>query len=140
MEFTAYTAEHPLCQSVVTTSGFRVTVNSFLIPERTAPNANQYFHAYRIRIENVGERGATLEWRYWTISDALGHEQKVSGPGVVGKQPRLAPGQHFEYTSFCPLTTPYGQMEGQYRMVDDDGSSFAVSVGPFSLVYLPLLN
>jgi ApaG protein len=140
MEYTTHTAQHPLCQSDVTTMGFRVTVQSALMPERTAPRADQFFFTYHIRIINGGAHTATLEWRNWTITDALGHEQTVSGPGVVGKQPRLKPGQHFEYTSFCPLTTPFGTMEGRYRMVADDGSSFDIEVGPFALLYLPLLN
>ena len=140
MEHTTYTALHPFCQSDVTTEGFRVTVQSKLIPERTAPRASQYFFAYTIRIVNGGPHTAVLEWRYWTITDALGHEQRVSGPGVVGKQPRLAPGQHFEYTSFCPLTTPHGTMEGHYRMSTDDGEFIDITVGQFGLLYPPVLN
>lgn len=140
MENTAHTSHHPLCHADVLTEGYRVTARSFLIPDRTAPNADQYFYGYHIRIANEGARTATLEWRYWTITDALGHEQHISGPGVVGKQPRLSPGEHFEYTSFCPLTTAFGQMEGRYRMVEASGASFEIAVGPFSLVYLPQLN
>jgi ApaG protein len=140
MEHTAHTGEHPLCQSDVTTGEFRVTVRSMIIPERTVPHASEYFFAYHIRIANGGPQPATLEWRFWEITDGLGHGQTVSGPGVVGEQPRILPGQHFEYTSFCPLTTPFGTMEGRYRMVRDDGDTFEIAVGPFGLLYLPLLN
>lgn len=140
MEETARSACHPVCASDTTTEGFRVTVRSVLIPERSHPNNHEYFYAYHICITNRGPHTATLEWRRWCITDAVGHETNITGPGVVGRQPRLAPGESFEYTSFCPLTTSFGTMEGAYRMVSEDGRVFEVAVGPFGLLYPPRLN
>lgn len=64
---------------------------------------------------------------------------QVKGPGVVGEQPELAPGQSFQYQSCCPLPTPRGMMEGHYEMYAKDDSSgqwrrsFLVKIGPFEL-------
>ncbi len=71
--------------------------------------------------------------RRWIITDADGHEEIVEGEGVVGEQPLLAPGEGFQYTSFCPLTTPAGSMQGSYRMIDAKGREFDAEVAVFSL-------
>jgi ApaG protein len=71
--------------------------------------------------------------RHWIITDANGHVEEVTGPGVVGEQPILRPGEAFEYTSFCPLNTPFGTMRGSYEMTTPDGQSFAAEIAPFEL-------
>jgi ApaG protein len=71
--------------------------------------------------------------RYWIITDATGEVQEVRGPGVVGEQPILAPGQSFEYTSGCPLTTPFGSMHGTYQMTTSTGEPFDATIAPFTL-------
>jgi ApaG protein len=119
--------------SDVTTRGIRVQVESFYDEERSSPRENYYFFAYQVRISNVGAEKAQLMSREWVITDATGETQRVQGPGVVGEQPVLAPGDAFEYTSFCPLSTPVGTMHGSYRMVLDDGESFEAAIAPFSL-------
>ena len=126
--------------SNVLTQGIRVSVESFYLPAQSQPERRQYVFAYKVRIANEGETPAQLISRHWIIQDADGHTEHVRGPGVVGAQPRLEPGQSHEYTSYCPLSTPSGSMRGAYQMVRDDGSQFDAVVGVFSLMAAQLLN
>jgi len=119
--------------SDTTTRGIRVQVESFYDEDRSSPQESYYFFAYQVRISNEGAEKAQLISREWIITDANGESQRVQGPGVVGEQPVLAPGEAFEYTSFCPLSTAVGTMQGSYRMVCPDGSSFEAEIAPFSL-------
>jgi ApaG protein len=111
----------------------KVTVEPTFDPERSDPDERRYFWRYAIEIVNLGDKSVTLMERRWRITDAAGRQQEVRGPGVVGEQPTIPPGQSFRYTSGCPLTTPSGLMVGEYRMVDPDGRSFEVSIPAFSL-------
>jgi ApaG protein len=122
------------------TRGVRVRVESRYVPERSSPQQGYYFFAYRIRISNEGEEQVQLQSRRWTISDAHGRVEQVAGPGVVGEQPVLLPGQSFEYTSFCPLPTPIGSMQGTYQMVTAHGVQFDAEIAPFSLAVPTALN
>ncbi|MEP7009725.1 MAG: Co2+/Mg2+ efflux protein ApaG [Acidobacteriota bacterium] len=126
--------------SICTTQGIRVEVQSYYDSERSAPQEKYFFFAYRVRISNLGEETAQLLSREWLITDADGLEQKVVGLGVVGEQPILAPGEMFEYTSFCPLTTPVGAMQGAYRMATESGAQFDAEIAPFSLIVPHSLN
>lgn len=126
--------------SEATTQGIRVEVESFYDAERSAPQENYFFFAYQVRISNVGRRTTQLVSREWVITDANGEVQKVRGPGVVGEQPVLEPGEMFEYTSFCPLPTPVGSMQGTYQMIAEDGESFDAEIAPFSLAVPHALN
>ena len=119
--------------SDTTTRGIRVQVESFYDEDRSSPQESYYFFAYQVTITNLGGDTAQLLSREWTITDANGQEQKVQGPGVVGEQPVLSPGDSFEYTSFCPLPTPVGTMHGSYRMMTGAGESFDAEIAPFSL-------
>lgn len=119
--------------SDTTTHGIRVQVESLYDENRSAPQESYYFFAYHVRISNVGSEPAQLLSREWIITDATGYQQRVQGPGVVGEQPLLAPGEAFEYTSFCPISTPVGSMHGSYRMVRDNGEAFDAVIAPFSL-------
>ena len=119
--------------SDTTTRGIRVEVESFYDRERSSPHENYYFFAYQVRISNAGSKTAQLVSREWFITDGNGDTQRVQGPGVVGEQPVLAPGDAFEYTSFCPLSTPVGSMRGSYRMVLESGESFEAEVATFPL-------
>ena len=122
------------------TRGIRVQVESIYVPERSAPDAARYFYAYHVRISNQGEEPAQLISRVWIITDGNGDVQRVEGPGVVGNQPLLGPGETFEYTSFCPLTTPFGTMHGTYRMVRPSGESFDAEIAAFTLAVPTALN
>jgi ApaG protein len=119
--------------SDTTTRGIRVQVQSFYDEESSSPPDSYYLFAYQVTISNGGREAAQLVSREWIITDGNGETQRVQGPGVVGEQPVLAPGEEFEYTSFCPLPTPVGSMHGSYRMVLPDGESFEAEIAPFSL-------
>jgi ApaG protein len=127
----------PVREAVVSsavTDGIRVDVRSAFRPERSEPDKGRWLFSYTVRIANEGERTAQLLARHWVITDASGNREDVVGDGVVGHQPRLEPGQQFEYTSFCILKTPHGSMRGTYRMVREDGSSFEARIAPFPLL------
>ena len=124
--------------STAVTEGIRVTVQSAFRPDRSGQG--RYLFAYTVRIANEGELPARLVSRHWIITDGSGAREDVTGDGVVGHQPHLAPGQHFEYTSFCVLKTPHGSMRGTYRMVRDDGGDFEARIAPFTLVIPGTLN
>jgi ApaG protein len=126
--------------SVAVTRGIRVKVEPIYVPGRSAPHKNLYFFAYRVTIENEGDVPVQLMNRHWTITDGTGRVEEVRGPGVVGAQPRLVPGQSFEYTSFCPLSTQVGSMVGSYEMVTDSGETFDVRIAPFTLAVPHALN
>src|SRR5271157_65362 len=126
--------------SDATTNGIRVQARPSYIPERSAPDDSSYFFAYRIRITNGGSEIVQLLRRHWIITDGNGHVEEVEGPGVVGETPKLAPGASFEYTSFCPLPTPFGTMEGSYTMRTAAGAEFDVAIGQFSLIAPQAVN
>jgi ApaG protein len=126
--------------SEATTQGIRVSVRTSYIPEQSVPREHRYVFAYSIRIANEGPRTAQLLSRHWIITHGTGHVEEVKGPGVVGAQPRLEPGQAFEYTSGCVLSTPHGTMHGTYEMKRDDGSTFNATIAPFSLSMPYALN
>jgi ApaG protein len=126
--------------SDTTTQGIRIQVESFYDEDRSSPQENYYFFAYQVRITNLGGEKVQLVSREWLITDANGETQRVQGPGVVGEQPVLAPGDSFEYTSFCPISTPVGAMQGSYRMVLDNGDSFDAEVAPFALAVPHAVN
>jgi ApaG protein len=110
-----------------------IDVATRFLADESEPEDGRYVFAYTIRIRNDGAAPARLMSRHWIITDANGREQEVRGEGVVGEQPRLRPGETFEYTSGAVLETGLGSMRGSYRMVDDDGSAFDAPVAPFTL-------
>lgn len=115
------------------TRGIRVHVASEYAADRSQPCKNQWFFLYTVTITNEGMDTIQLLTRHWVITDGKGHIEEVRGPGVVGKQPTLRPGQSFEYTSGCELGTPFGVMEGSYQMISDTGERFDVKIAPFTL-------
>jgi len=119
--------------SDTTTRGIRIEVESVYVEERSEPRENYFFFAYRVRISNVGSETAQLMSREWIITDSDGNTERVEGPGVVGEQPLLAPGEAFEYTSFCPLRTSVGSMHGAYFMRTAAGEMFRAEIEPFTL-------
>jgi ApaG protein len=117
-----------------TTRGIRVSVRSFYLEDQSHPEESHYVWAYRVKIENNGREVVQLLKRTWRITDARGRTQHVHGPGVVGEQPLLEPGESFEYTSGTPLDTPSGFMVGAYHMLAPaSGESFDVPIPAFSL-------
>jgi ApaG protein len=126
--------------SEAVTRGVLVKVESRYLPERSAPERGGWFFAYTVTITNRGDETVQLLSRHWIITDANGRTEHVRGPGVVGEQPVLSPGGSFEYTSGCPLRTPFGTMRGTYQMVTSDGDGFDAEVAPFSLATPNSLN
>ena len=123
-----------------TTNGVKVQVISRFLEERSNPQTGKFIFAYTVTITNTEAIPVQLVSRKWIIKDADGDIETVEGPGVVGEKPVLLPGQSFEYTSFCPLETPFGTMEGHYNMVAADGSRFEAKIAPFGLATPGALN
>tara|TARA_B100000959_G_scaffold206452_1_gene216545 strand:+ start:821 stop:1243 length:423 start_codon:yes stop_codon:yes gene_type:complete len=120
-------------ESEAVTRGIRVHVTSQYSAEHSQPSQSQWFFLYTIEISNESADTVQLVSRHWIITNSENETQEVRGPGVVGKQPVLAPGESFEYTSGCPLTTPFGTMQGTFQMATTEGDDFEVEVAPFAL-------
>ena len=116
-----------------TTNAIRVSVKPIFLDDQSTPSEDHYVWAYQVTIENTGSGTVQLINRHWRITDAQGRMQEVKGEGVVGEQPRLGPGQLFEYTSGTPLNTPSGLMMGSYEMEDERGQRFDIDIPAFSL-------
>ncbi|MEM8996208.1 MAG: Co2+/Mg2+ efflux protein ApaG [Acidobacteriota bacterium] len=119
--------------SETTTRGVHVRVRSQFDPHRSHLDQQLWFFLYTVTITNQGEGTVQLLSRHWIIRDETGQVQEVKGQGVVGEQPVLEPGESFEYTSGCPLSTATGTMEGTYGMVDAEGEAFEAQIGAFVL-------
>lgn len=116
------------------TRGIRVHVTPRFLRDESEPDNGRYFWAYTVRIDNGNAEAVQLLSRHWQIVDGHGRFEEVRGDGVVGEQPTIEPGGHFEYTSGCPLTTPDGTMAGSYRMsVHATGETFDVEIPAFAL-------
>lgn len=115
-------------------ANFQITSKVVYVPAESKPEEGYHFFAYKISITNVGNSPAQLMSRHWVITNALGGKEEVRGPGVVGLQPKIQPGQTFEYDSACPLTTSTGSMSGKYFFVAESGESFTVEIPEFYLV------
>jgi len=112
---------------------FSVDVKPQFLAEQSDPEEGRYLFAYTVTIRNTGEVAAQLVSRHWIITDADGQIEEVRGPGVVGEQPLLQPGQSFQYTSGCPLATPVGSMHGSYQCIAEDGTAFEAPIAEFVL-------
>jgi ApaG protein len=115
------------------TRDIQITVLPEFLADRSDVDEAQFFWTYTVEIANRGDVTVQLTARHWKITDANGRLEEVSGPGVVGEQPVLKPGETFRYTSGCPLSTPSGIMAGTYRMVDEKGQVFEAAIPVFSL-------
>lgn len=124
---------------VFETRGVKISVWP-LFDEKNSQMGNVFVYSYTIKIENLGKDMVQLLNRHWIIRDAFGHVDEVKGAGVVGKQPILQPGESFEYTSFCPLKTPTGTMEGSFEMRNGLNQKFDASIGRFELKSKTLQN
>ncbi|MGH6873308.1 MAG: Co2+/Mg2+ efflux protein ApaG [Rhizomicrobium sp.] len=121
----------PIYQSI--TRGIRVTVKPSFLDDQSDPEDGRFLWSYQVTIENNGMDTVQLLSRHWRITDGSGRIQDVRGPGVVGAQPILEPGQTFQYTSGCPLPTPAGAMSGHYDMRGSTGDNFSVEIPLFLL-------
>ncbi len=119
--------------SDVTTHSIRVEVLSRHSPENSRPSLGEWVFQYTVRITNHSSETVQLLSRHWIITDGADHVEEVRGPGVVGEQPILAPGESFKYSSWCPLKTPTGMMRGEYQMIRQGGTRFEIEIAPFAL-------
>jgi ApaG protein len=123
------------------TRGVRIIVRPRFVPEQSEPDEEQWLFAYHITIRNEGASTVQLLSRHWVITNGEGKVEEVRGPGVVGYQPVLKPGEEFQYTSGCPLNTPVGTMHGEFNMVlPDSGEKFDARIDPFRLAVPKALN
>lgn len=113
---------------------FEIQVKVTWVESESQPEQNMNFFSYRVHIVNKGAETAQLLSRHWIITDDKGHTEEVRGPGVVGQQPRIQPGQAFEYESACPLNSTSGSMKGTYQMITNSGHSFDVTIPEFYLI------
>ncbi|MFK7902648.1 MAG: Co2+/Mg2+ efflux protein ApaG [Nitratireductor sp.] len=121
-----------------TTHDIVVSVMPVYIDERSKPEDELYFWAYRVVIENNSKQAFQLLSRYWKISDALGRIEEVRGEGVVGEQPVIEPNGRYEYTSGCTLSTPSGIMVGTFTVCNvgqenQSDTHFEINIPAFSL-------
>ncbi len=119
--------------SEAVTRDIRIRVRARYTEEHSEPLQQRWLFLYTIIISNEGKETVQLISRHWQITDGAEQVQEVKGLGVVGRQPTLAPGESFEYTSGCPLATPFGSMQGTYQMVTTEGERFEAEIAPFSL-------
>ena len=119
--------------SEAVTHDIRITVQPVFHAGRSDPANDSWFFLYTVTIRNEGEEVVQLMDRHWIIRDESGHVEEVRGPGVVGEQPVLEPGESFQYTSGCPLSTATGTMKGTYRFTKSDGTSFHAQIAEFIL-------
>lgn len=122
------------------THDIAVAVQSFYIEEESDPEQLLYLFAYRVQILNQGTETVQLLRRHWIITDGDGQVRQVKGEGVVGQQPFLSPGESFEYTSGCPLTTPVGTMKGSYQMQTAQDELLEVAIPEFTLAVPSVIN
>ncbi|MBB6260527.1 ApaG protein [Paenochrobactrum gallinarii] len=116
-----------------TTHDIEITVEPFYLEEQSEPDESRYFWGYRVTIANLSKASVCLRSRYWKITDGAGKTEEVHGPGVVGEQPVIEPGDSYQYSSGCPLKTDSGMMVGSYQMQSANGEAFEVSIPAFSL-------
>jgi ApaG protein len=119
--------------SEAVTNGVRVRVQARYAAEHSQPQLNRWFFLYTVEIANEGDETVQLVSRHWIIADATERVEEVRGEGVVGEQPVLEPGDAFEYTSGCPLATPFGSMRGTYQMLTESGGRFDAEIARFEL-------
>lgn len=127
-------------ESNKTTNGIQISVFPDFVQEENTPEGHKYLFSYRVDIKNVGSEWAKLLSRHWLIINSEGKEEHVRGAGVVGYFPELKPGSSFTYTSYCPIDTEWGTMEGEFEMVREDGTTFEAEIQRFYLVSPKLLS
>ncbi len=118
----------------------KVDVSTRHLPDHPANTDEKYAFAYQIVITNDSDMPVQLISRYWLITDGSGKKSEVQGEGVIGKQPKIAPGENFEYTSGAVIDTPVGTMEGYYQMQTEDGDMFKVPIDVFTLAVPNIIN
>ncbi|PCJ60912.1 MAG: Co2+/Mg2+ efflux protein ApaG [Planctomycetota bacterium] len=119
--------------SLATIISISCETKSNYLEDYSEPKKGVFLYSYKIKIINHSDSEVKLVSRYWLIIDSLSNKEIIRGDGVVGKQPCIKPGESFEYTSFCPLATNFGTMEGHFHFINEDGNKFDVNVERFYL-------
>ena len=122
------------------TRGVRIQVECDYLDEESSPENHHYLFSYHVTVSNHSEQAVQLVSRHWVITNADGKREEVKGLGVVGAQPLIRPGESFTYSSYCPLDTPVGSMQGTYQMVAADEEEFDAVIAPFTLAVPGMLN
>ena len=122
------------------TRGIRVQVECDYLAEESSPENNHYLFSYHVTVSNHSNQAVQLVSRHWVITDSDGRKEEVKGLGVVGSQPLIRPKESFTYSSYCPLSTPVGSMQGAYQMVASDEEEFEAVIAPFTLAVPGMLN
>ena len=94
------------------TDGIVVRVRPSYLAGQSDPDAGRWVWAYQVEIVNLTGVSVQLMARRWVITDARGHVEEVRGPGVIGEQPTILPGESYAYASGCPLGTASGWIGG----------------------------
>lgn len=120
-------------REISTDSKVKVTAKTIYLDEYSKPAENNFLFCYKITIANEGDKKVKLLNRHWVIIDSNSKKSEVKGPGIVGQQPELEPGEAHDYYSFCNLETNFGTMEGSYEMIDEDNNTFFAKIPRFFL-------
>jgi ApaG protein len=118
----------------ISNANIEVSVKVSFVEAESQPDNSLYFFSYKVQVTNRGSAPAQLMSRHWIITDGFGEVEEVRGAGVIGQQPKINPGQSFDYESACPLGTPSGSMKGFYQMVDQNGETFEIEIPEFYLI------
>ena len=112
----------------------RIRPRAVFVPDHSDAAAHRFAFGYEIVIENEGDQPVTLTDRHWVIDHGNGCIKEVRGEGVVGKTPRILPGERYAYRSGAVIETPAGRMRGDYGFVSDSGEVFRVPIPRFDLI------
>lgn len=123
-----------------TTADITVTVEPTPLQQETRPAQATFVFAYKVSIKNSSDDSVQLMERHWVIESADEQIGEVVGPGVVGLQPIVAPGETFQYSSSCVIRDPIGSMRGSYVFRRTRGGFFTVKIPKFFLKYSSCLH
>ena len=124
----------------VENNNINIKVETTFIKDRSSIEDPIYMFAYNVEIKNTQTVEVQLLSRYWHITDGNGQIEEIRGPGVVGLKPIIQPEEIFQYSSFCPLKTPFGVMHGAFQMKNSAGDYFSALVSPFRLTIPDHIN
>ena len=126
--------------SDLNTNGFCVSAKSTFVSKILNMNKTEYLFAYFIKIHNQTKKSAVLKKRYWKVTNGYGNIEIVQGDGVIGQQPKISSDEYYSYSSYCPLNTSFGFMEGYYEMEDESGGAFKIKIPNFQLIVPEIIN
>lgn len=117
-----------------------IEVSAHYVEGQSDPSKERFVFSYSITIRNISNSAAKLMSRKWVITDANGKQEEVQGPGVIGEQPHMEPGEGYRYTSGAVLRTPVGSMYGFYTMREDNGDEYDAPIPAFTLAVPGILH